>query len=197
MSVLQELPANADFISVSNAQGQRRRNRLAVGCELGGLNGNASTTVNVVVRPTGVGSVATSAEVSEMQQDLAEQNNTASLLVNVDPWSSLPGAPPSRAIPWVDTGRARQGMPGSTRRMAIPRRPWRRRMKRKQLNRGKSMAVMALLLLFSGCMAPRQVMDVVPEPAPVPGRVGEGPWLLQYTQSNLWVRTPRGTQVTR
>jgi uncharacterized repeat protein (TIGR01451 family) len=85
VTVLQELPANADFISVSSAQGQCRRNGLAVGCDLGALNGGASTTVTVVVRPTGVGTVATSVEVTGVQQDAAAQDNTATSSVNVDP----------------------------------------------------------------------------------------------------------------
>ncbi|MFY0564227.1 hypothetical protein ACN28E_10280 [Archangium lansingense] len=66
-------------------------------------------------------------------------------------------------------------------------------MERKRLNRGESMAVLALLLLFLGCRGPRQTREaVVPEPAPTPGRMGTGPWLLQLHQSNLWVRTPSG-----
>jgi hypothetical protein len=65
-------------------------------------------------------------------------------------------------------------------------------MQRRQLIRGESMAVTALLLLSLGCMGPRQAMEVVPEPAPTPGRMGAGPWLLQLKQSNLWVRTPSG-----
>ncbi|WNG41083.1 hypothetical protein F0U61_50825 [Archangium violaceum] len=66
-------------------------------------------------------------------------------------------------------------------------------MERKRLNRGESLAVLALLLLFLGCRGPRQTREaVVPEPAPTPGRMGAGPWLLQLHQSNLWVRTPSG-----
>ncbi|WNG51514.1 DUF11 domain-containing protein [Archangium minus] len=85
VTVLQELPANADFVSVSSAQGQCRRNGLAVGCDLGGLKGGASTTVTVVVRPAGVGTVATSVEVTGVQQDPVAQNNTATTSVNVAP----------------------------------------------------------------------------------------------------------------
>ncbi|WP_375769216.1 hypothetical protein NR798_47365 [Archangium gephyra] len=85
VTVLQELPANADFVSVSSAQGQCKRNGLAVGCDLGGLMGSASTTVSVVVRPTSVGSVTTSVEVTGVQYDTADQDNTASASVTIDP----------------------------------------------------------------------------------------------------------------
>ncbi|WNG61726.1 DUF11 domain-containing protein [Archangium gephyra] len=83
VTLLQELPDNADFVSVSAAQGRCQRNGLAVGCDLGGLNVGASTTVTLIVRPVAVGTVSTAVELSGSRQDANEADNTATSSITV------------------------------------------------------------------------------------------------------------------
>lgn len=65
-------------------------------------------------------------------------------------------------------------------------------MKRNPPGPGRFPAIMTLVLLLLGCTGAHQARDVIPEPPPSPGRKGAGPWLLQWVQSNLWVRNPAG-----
>ena len=58
-------------------------------------------------------------------------------------------------------------------------------MQRNRLIHGELMVVL-LLLLGLGCTHPRQALEVVPEPAPSPGRTGPGPWLLQLKHTRQW-----------
>ena len=88
--VTQTLPPGAVFVSANSSQGSSQHSGGNVTCTLGRMNAGATATISVVVIPTTVGNIFSTASVSSNQADPDTSNNTATVLTRVfSPTSDL------------------------------------------------------------------------------------------------------------
>ena len=88
--VTNTLPVGVILNSINPSQGTFVINGSSVVCNLGGLGSGASALVSISVTPTNLGTITASATVVNLAQvDPIPGNNTASLLVNVNPAADL------------------------------------------------------------------------------------------------------------
>ncbi len=83
------LPAGLNFVSVQTSQGSGTNNNGVVRCELGVLAMGSNATVTLEAVPGLVGLVTNTVEVSASETDLEPTNNTATLVVAVEPAADL------------------------------------------------------------------------------------------------------------
>jgi uncharacterized repeat protein (TIGR01451 family) len=79
------LPAELNFVSVQTSQGNATNDNGIVRCELGTVAIGSNVTVTVQVVPSVVGLVTNTVDVSATETDLEPTNNTASVVVTVEP----------------------------------------------------------------------------------------------------------------
>jgi uncharacterized repeat protein (TIGR01451 family) len=77
------LPSGVEFVSVSASQGTCMAAGSEIVCNIGQVSGQASVTVDIVVRPTQVGVVTNSAHVTRTGSDGFAANNTATAVSTV------------------------------------------------------------------------------------------------------------------
>lgn len=83
VTVIDQLPPSVAFVSATPTQGTCWESGQIVTCELGTLGGGASTTINIVVKPTMPGTITNTATVSASTPDPNGDNNSDSEATSV------------------------------------------------------------------------------------------------------------------
>ena len=88
VSVSQVLPSSTIFYAAAASQGSVAQSGGLVTANLGQMSAHGVATVTVIVIPTAIGTISTSATVSSEQPDFNLANNTATLFSTVNPPTS-------------------------------------------------------------------------------------------------------------
>jgi uncharacterized repeat protein (TIGR01451 family) len=85
VTVSNQVPAGASFVSASSSTGTCVYTNGAVICTLGTMTNRAAATVSVTLQPTAVGTLSSSAVVTMNEPDLNVLNNTATVQTTINP----------------------------------------------------------------------------------------------------------------
>jgi uncharacterized repeat protein (TIGR01451 family) len=83
VTVIDQLPPSVTFVSATPTQGTCGESGEIVTCDLGTLGGGASSTINIVVKPTMPGTITNTATVSASTPDPNGDNNSDSEATSV------------------------------------------------------------------------------------------------------------------
>ncbi len=103
VSVAQSLPSTVVFISASSSQGSCSEVGGVVSCNLGQMASHGRATITVVVQPTTLGVLSSTATVSSEQTDFDPSNNSATAISHVNAPTAdlalgLSGAPAATVV---------------------------------------------------------------------------------------------------
>jgi uncharacterized repeat protein (TIGR01451 family) len=85
VTVVDTLPAGADFVSKAASQGTCAQAGVTVSCNLGALRRGARATITIVVKPNATGTITNTAAVAADGQDTNADNNAATIQTTVSP----------------------------------------------------------------------------------------------------------------